>query len=188
MSQDDKYFITYEEVGTRIKNGGLAAVGAFAISALTNYRISQEMLHEPMASDVFKVAAVFAVIAGVVWAILPNAANNPDDHLEDVKDAVSEPLNVLIVRMMENQRELSRTAEEITSKYSTSTGSSGWSYVRNTGSGRTDSYMRGWNKARPSSIFDTDEVDVDVLPPDEDDITEEELQEFYRDLEDKYVV
>lgn len=186
MTKPTKYYMTYEEARNRAKNGCLAAVGGFAISALTNFRISQEMNHEVKTQDALKVAAMFAVVAGIIWACMPNAANDPEEHMEHVKDAITEPLNVLIVRLVENQRELVNTASELEKKYSNNS----WTYVgASSDSGKSASYMRGWNKGR-TSIFDSDGVDDQVMPPDDDDddITEEELQEFYRDLEDKYVV
>lgn len=185
MTQRSKYVISKEELSNRVKNGGLAAGGAFAISALTSYRVSQELMHDPKSGDVVKVSLIFALVAGIVWAFMPQASKSPEEHLEEVKAAITEPLNVLIVRLTQNQKELVDTAKDMERKYS-SPSSTGWVQATQSFEGKSKSYMKGWNNSgNRGSIFSNDD---DVMPPDDDTLTEEELSDFYRDLDGKYDV
>lgn len=168
------------EFETRAKNGALAGVGTFAITALSCYRISQEMYYEPDLPKVLTVSGIAAGIAALTWFCMPAATGDVEETIEEVKQQVTGPAKVALNRVLASQLEATKKVQQAVQTLNQKTSTSGWQYVGSTSSAETRnaSYMRGFN-AKPVSVFDNSTND------DYDPLEDEDLEEFYRSLEDE---
>ncbi len=158
------------EFQTRAKNGALAGVGTFAITALSCYRISQEMYYEPDFSKVMTVSGVAAGVAALTWFCMPAATGDVEETLEEVKQQVTGPAKVALNRVLVSQKEATKRVQQAVEKLNQKTSPSGWQYVS------SRSYDRGASKV--TSVFDNSTND------DFDPLDDEELDDFYNSLHD----
>lgn len=171
-----------EELVNRTKNGALAGAGAFAITALSCYRVSQEMFYEPETKKVMNLSFMVAIVSALGWFLMPAAARPVEEHIEEVKRTVTAPIKVLLNQILNTQKNAASDMQKAREKFYNRTGSTtsttstpgGWTFV---GGQKTDSYTRGYNKAH--SVFDNSTND-DYDPLDDDD-----LEDFYKTLDDE---
>lgn len=197
------------ELKHRLKNAFTAAMGATGISLLNLYRTSQEMEYVASSLKILKMSSLFGVIAGAVWFFMPKAVENTHEETVAVtKEFVKEPINVLINRTIEEQKEFVKDLKA--KKYRTTT--TGWvkpytstPYNSSTPSksstgatvntpevpdwkAYTASYQRGFEKAGRRSSTDDDEppgLDDDYhFDEIEDSIFQDELDDYLSSLED----
>lgn len=192
-------YFTKEELKRRAKNGTLAAAGTFAITALSCHRTSQELYYQPDTIKVFKFSGIIAILAGIVWAFMPRAKDNPEDNIAEVKNTVMQPVNVMLGRLLQIQKDANDEIKEARERFWREQRQSSYaSNIRNSFSARPGyetkvftsatshtpdkSYMKGWNKvarsAAAGSVFDSDD-DRDDEP-----LYDAEIEEFYRELEE----
>lgn len=162
------------EFETRAKNGALAGAGAFAITALSCYRISQEMYYEPDLAKVLTVSGIAAGVAALTWFCMPAATGSVEDTLEEVKGHVTGPAKVALNRLLVSQQEATTKVQQAVDNLKQRTSPGGWQYV---GSSAARSYERGASKV--TSVFDNSTND------DYDPLEDEDLEDFYRSLEDE---
>lgn len=164
------------EFETRAKNGALAGVGTFAITALSCYRISQEMYYEPDFSKVLTVSGIAAGVAALTWFCMPAATGAVEDTLEEVKEQVTGPAKVALNRVLASQLEATKKVQQAVQTLNQRTSPSGWQYVGS--EQKSASYVRGFT-AKPVSVFDNSTND------DYDPLDDEDLEDFYKSLEDE---
>lgn len=187
-------YFTKEELKKRAKNGALAAAGTFAITALSCHRTSQELYYQPDTIKVFKFSGILAAIAGIIWALMPRAKDDPEDNITEVKNTVMQPVNVMLGRLLQIQKDANDEIKEAREKFwreqrqSSYTSSIRTSFARpgyespSAGAQREKSYLKGWNKVPMSSgaasVFESED-DQDDEP-----LHDAEIEEFYRELEE----
>lgn len=167
-----------QELKHRTVNGLLAGAGAFAITALSCYRVSQEMYYEPDFGKVTRLSGIVAGVAGLAWFLMPAARQHPQEHMEEIKNTITGPVKVLLNQVLVSQKNAATEMQQARAKYYNSLNSvqsTGWVPVGTLRDNPTSSYERGFRKV---SIFDNS-FTQDFPPIDDDD-----LADFYSGLDD----
>lgn len=125
-----------DEVERRFSNARIAALGAAGLSILNCYRVSQEVGYVANSVNIFSVSGIFGVVAGIAWFFMPKADTNTlDETKAETRIVLREPINVLINRVLHEQKV---QLQDLKNKHSPSTSTYG--------SNRSN----GW--VRPSSV------------------------------------
>lgn len=126
---------------------------------------------------------------------MPRAKDDPEDNIAEVKNTVMQPVNVMLGRLLQIQKDANEEIKEArerfwreqrqssyTSSIRTSFARPGYE-TRDAREIREKSYLKGWNKVPMSSgaasVFDSDDDDRDDEP-----LHDAEIEEFYRELEE----
>lgn len=183
-----------DEVERRFSNARIAALGAAGLSILNCYRVSQEVGYVANSVNIFSVSGIFGVVAGIAWFFMPKADSNTlEETKAETKTILREPINVLINRILHEQKV---QLQDLKNKHSPSTStyrsnrSTGWvrpssvtvNKTSTTSSSsaveptvvRPSTFQDPWDKpfARGKDIvFDDDDLDDD----DDDDYTVEDM-------------
>lgn len=199
------------ELKHRLKNAATAAFGAAGIAMINLYRTAQEMEYVASSFKILKMSSLFGVVAGAIWFFMPQAKDNThEETVNATKEVVKEPLNVLINRTIEEQKEFVKDLKNKTYKTTTT----GWvrptststsaAYKVNTPDTSEDisgtaklnwreytlAYQRGFQKVDtrreevndvPDDVPDDDSDDYDQI---EDEIFQDELDDYLKSLED----
>lgn len=172
--------VNYDAIENRIKQGIAAGAGTMAMVSVAAFRIGHEKGLPLHPAVVFKFSAIVSVISGVIWALMPNAQEEPTETLEKAKQQFYPAIKVGINRILQNEQLLRDTLSTTASDDLTYRKPSySYSHRPSSNSSRTERRLAMFDR-KISSSFDTGFEDDDV-PSEEDFYTDEEYDEILRE-------
>jgi hypothetical protein len=173
--------VDYVVLKNRMKQGGAVSAAAFAMTAVTAYRLGHEKGIILTPTSVMKFSAIVAGVAGVIWACMPKAKESPGKTVEEAKEQIYPAVKIAISRILQNEQELqdSLKPSEATSSFRKSYSYSG--VTSNVSSLERSRERLNRRYGRGVSGFDTDFSSREDSPEEDDFVTDEEFEDILRE-------
>lgn len=104
--------MTKTELTNRAKQGATAAVGTFAIMALSSYKAVHSSGRVPEFSVIAKFSLITALILGTTWACMPAAKEGPEETYEKLKSALYPIIALAVKRTLEEDKAPQKPQEQ----------------------------------------------------------------------------
>ena len=168
----------------KLKNSLTAGVGAYGLSVLNCFRVAQDVGYLAGTFKILSVSGWFGLAAASIWFCMPNSGKDSRERTKnETKEALKEPLNVLINRTLQEQK---AAYDDLKKKFK-GEAQSGTQYKREwvrKYEPTTTSYHNESKYEHPVDVSTEDEEDYDSEDMILDCMSEEELDEYFQELEE----